>query len=66
VAALNGAGDAPVPVYPLGPLQLYEVPPEAFSVIVPLMQNGPVLLALTIGVGFTVTTIYALGLSQPV
>ena len=65
VAALNGAGDAPVPVYPFGPLQPYEVPPVALSVIVPLLQNGPVLFAVTIGVGLTVTTIEALGLSQP-
>jgi hypothetical protein len=41
------------------------VPPEEFNVIVPLMQNGPVLLAVAVGVGLIVTTIEALGLSQP-
>jgi hypothetical protein len=50
----------------LGPLQLYDVPPEALIVIVPLVpQYGPVLLAMAIGAGLIVTTIKTLGLSQP-
>jgi hypothetical protein len=66
VDALNGAGDATVPLYPFGPLQLYEVPPVAFSEIVPLVQYGPVLLAVAVGRGLTVTTIDDNALSHPV
>jgi hypothetical protein len=45
---------------------LYVVPPVALTVIVPVApQYGPVLLALTVGEGLTVTTIEALAPSQP-
>ena len=38
VVALNGAGDAPVPEYPLLQLQLYELPPVALRTIIPSVQ----------------------------
>ena len=65
-AALNGVGDAPVPVKLLGPLQLYEAPPEALSAMLPLTQYGPVLLAAAVGLALIMTTIESLGPSQPV
>ena len=66
VVALNGAGDAPEPVYPLLLLQLYEFPPVAVSTMVPSVQYGPVLLAVAVGEVITMTTMESLGLSQPV
>jgi hypothetical protein len=51
----------------LGPLQLYVVPPEALTVIVPAVpQYGPVLVAPAVGKGLIVTTMGVLALSQPV